>query len=352
MSVKIREKKGRLYLDVYLKGKRTWEALNLIITKDREQNKEIWRLAEICRSQRETQLLTGLWDIQDPVLSKITLLDFLNSIKNFYSSPKTLNSLIYHLKRFANGAIIQVCQITPKWVKDFQEYFMAMVRKNELSQTSAAGYIKLFRAALKKSIANNIILRDPAVNIPTIKALDIEIIFLNIDELQALAGVKFDSSYGAEVRRAFFFACYTGLRVSDIETLTWARIETNPPQIIKRQVKTNDPVYIPLNTSAQKIIMDGKEHDLKERVFNLTGHNRRLSYNYLNKWTVAADVKKHISWHTSRRTFATLALENGVDPITVAKLLGHKDLDQVMKYAKATDKLKRKAIDSLPEIDI
>jgi integrase len=352
MSVKIRQKKGRLYLDIYLKGKRTWESLNLTVTKDKEQNKEILRLAEVCRSQRETQLLTGLWDIQDPVASKMTLLAFLNAIQDAYSNPKTLNSLVYHLKRHSNGAIIQVCQITPKWVKDFQDYFMAKVRKGELSQTSAANYIKLFRASMKKAVANSVILRDPCVNIPTIKALDIEIIYLNVDELQALAGVKFDTPYGAEIRRAFLFACYTGLRISDIETLAWSRIETNPAQIIKRQEKTNDPVYIPLNASAQKIIMDGKEHVFTDRIFNLSGHNRRLSYHYLNKWAKEAGVQKHISWHTSRRTFATMALERGVDPITVAKLLGHKDLDQVMKYAKATDKLKRKAIDSLPEIEV
>jgi integrase/recombinase XerD len=65
-----------------------------------------------------------------------------------------------------------------------------------------------------------------------------------------------------------------------------------------------------------------------------------------------AGIKKHTGWHTARRTFATLALENGADPVTAAKLLGHKNLDQVMKYAKATDKLKREAIAALPEVSL
>jgi integrase len=72
----------------------------------------------------------------------------------------------------------------------------------------------------------------------------------------------------------------------------------------------------------------------------------------LKEWAERAKIKKHIGWHTARRTFATLALENSVDPITVAKLLGHKNLDQVMKYAKATDKLKREAIAALPEVNL
>ena len=41
MSVKIREKRGKLYLDIYQGGKRTWESLHLELTKDKTQNKEI-----------------------------------------------------------------------------------------------------------------------------------------------------------------------------------------------------------------------------------------------------------------------------------------------------------------------
>jgi integrase len=140
--------------------------------------------------------------------------------------------------------------------------------------------------------------------------------------------------------------------VSDLETITWGMIETNPMQIIKSQEKTKSPVYIPLGPSAQKLIFDGREHDPGECVFNLAEHKREASYDCLKEWAEKAKIKKHIGWHTARRTFATLALENGVDPVTVAKLLVHKNLDQVMKYAKATDKLKREAIAALPEISL
>jgi site-specific recombinase XerD len=107
-----------------------------------------------------------------------------------------------------------------------------------------------------------------------------------------------------------------------------------------------------LGPSAQKLILDGKEHDPGERIFNLAEHKREASYGYLEEWAKEANIKKRIGWHTARRTFATLALENGADPVTVARLLGHKNLDQVMKYAKATDKLKREAISALPEVSL
>jgi integrase/recombinase XerD len=54
----------------------------------------------------------------------------------------------------------------------------------------------------------------------------------------------------------------------------------------------------------------------------------------------------------SRHTFAVRLLEEGVDIYTVSKLLGHKDLETTMAYAKATDGMRRSAVDKLPEIHI
>lgn len=51
--------------------------MNLTLTADREQNKEIMRLADMCRSKREMQVLAGAWDIQDPITNKKKLMTFL-----------------------------------------------------------------------------------------------------------------------------------------------------------------------------------------------------------------------------------------------------------------------------------
>jgi site-specific recombinase XerD len=47
-----------------------------------------------------------------------------------------------------------------------------------------------------------------------------------------------------------------------------------------------------------------------------------------------------------------MALENGADIYTVAKLLGHINLSNVAKYAKVTDKLRLEAVNALPEIGL
>ena len=43
MSVKIREQRGKLYLDVYQNGVRKWESLHITLSDDKKQNKERFR---------------------------------------------------------------------------------------------------------------------------------------------------------------------------------------------------------------------------------------------------------------------------------------------------------------------
>ena len=348
MSVKVREKRGKLYLDIYQGGKRTWEALHLELTKDKTQNKEIWRLAEICRSKRETQLLTGAWDINDPIAGKISLIGYLEKYSSNYKSPSVVNCCIKYIKEFHSGSI-QLIQVTPKWVDDFQNF---LLKKDNLSQGSAAFYARILRSALKRAVSNEMILRNPADVVQKISAPEPEMVFLNFDELKALAETVVDDPYGAEIRRAFLFGCYTGLRVSDLETITWGKIGNNPMRIIKSQEKTKNIAYVPLNKSAQTLIVDGKPHEAHEKVFNFSGHNRRTSYIHLKEWAEKAGIKKTIGWHTARRTFATMALEHGADIYTVAKLLGHNSISNVTKYAKVTDKLRMDAVNALPEIGL
>jgi integrase len=265
-----------------------------------------------------------------------------------YKNPTAVNCCIKYIKEFNSGSI-QLIQVTPKWIDDFQNF---LLKKDNLSQGSASFYARILRSALKRAVSNEMILKNPADIVQKISAPEPEMIFLNIDEVKALAETVIDDPYGAEVRRAFLFGCYTGLRVSDLETLTWGKIETNPMQIIKSQEKTKNPVYIPLNKSAQNLIIDGKAHEADENVFNLSSHNRRTSYIHLKIWAEKAGIKKTIGWHTARRTFATMALEHGADIYTVAKLLGHSSISNVTKYAKVTDKLRIEAVNALPDIGL
>jgi integrase len=349
MSVKVREKRGKLYLDIYQGGNRTWEALNLTLTADKVQNKEIMRLADVCRSKREMQLLAGAWNIQDPISNKKKLMPYLEECAKERKNNDYITGCIRYLKGFGNGSTIQLSQITPRWIDEFQQY---LLNQPKLSPTTAYDYSKAIRMALRKAVRENILIKNPADGVKGLPEPETDLIFLNIDEIQKLADTPVKGNLGAEIRRAFLFACCTGLRISDLKGLKWSDIERNPLQIIKRQKKTQRAVYIPLNTSAWSIIEDDQEHSPDDKVFTLLGNTRSQTNQYLIKWAKEAKITHPVGWHTARRTFATLGLENGADIYTVAKLLGHVNIKQVVRYAKVTDKLRREAVAALPEIKL
>jgi integrase len=354
MGVKVREKRGKLYLDIYMGGKRTWEALHLTLTNDKNQNREIMHMAEICRSRKETQLLAGSWDIQDPIAGRKKLVTYLEECAKDRANNDYITGCIRYLKKYSNGSAIQMSQITPQWVDSFQQYLLNVTKSNgeKLSPTTAYNYSKAIRMALRKAVNDNILIKNPAASVKGLPEPETDLIFLNIDEVQKLANTEIKGELGAEIKKAFIFVCYTGLRISDIKSLKWGDVERDPIQIIKRQKKTRRAVYVPLKDTAWNIIDDSIDHNPEDKVFNLLANTRSQTNQYLLKWAEKAGIKKPVGWHTARRTFATLGLEHGADIYTVANLLGHKKLKQVAKYAQVTDKLRRSAVAALPEIKL
>lgn len=72
----------------------------------------------------------------------------------------------------------------------------------------------------------------------------------------------------------------------------------------------------------------------------------------LRKAAAAAMIKKHVTPHVLRHSFATHLLEHGTDVRVVAHLLGHESLESTMRYARVTQKIVRETpspLDLLPQ---
>jgi len=348
MSVTIREKRGHIYLDVYANGRRKWEALGLTLTADKQQNKEIMRLAEVCRSKRESQIVSGEWGLLDPVNGKQSLYGYIAEIGRGREKKDHVNRVLKYMAEFGNGNIA-LRQVTEKWLEDFQTY---LLKESGLSKGTAGRYEAAVRFALRKAARDRLIPRNPAEGVRAITIPEADKAYLTVNEIQMLADTHLGGELGETVKRAFLFACSTGIRISDLKTLEWGDINIESKQISKRQEKTERRVFIPLHSVAWGIINDGAIHNYKELVFPRLTQSKTDTNQYIVAWARKAGIEKNIGWHTARHTFAVLSLESGAEIYTVSKLLGHTNLKNTQVYAKATDKMKREAVNALPVIEI
>jgi len=71
---------------------------------------------------------------------------------------------------------------------------------------------------------------------------------------------------------------------------------------------------------------------------------------HLRRWVESSGIKKKITYHCSRHTFATLHITIGNDIYTLSKLMGHSDIRVTQDYAKLIDKLKDDAMVRMDEL--
>jgi integrase len=364
MSVKVREKKGYLYLDIYRNGKRTWEALHLSLGPDPAANKETLRYAEIIRQKRELQIFTGEHGLIDPVGAKQTLLEFAVKQAGGLTPQDHLFRLVRYLKDY--GVDIKLQTVNNHYVEGFKKYLLTCPMlgrgkkpgvsgrgKKQLSRRTASHLFKALGQLLAIAERDMLILKNPVKSLRGITVPETIKEYLTYDDMNKLAQKNLNGVLGAEIRRAFFFACFTGLRISDIKSLTWGDINRGGPQIKKVQKKTGRIVTIPLNPAAWALIDPGDSISRADSlIFPILGAKKIDTNKILIAWAEAAGIGKRIGWHTGRRTFATLTIESGADISTVSRLLGHSGIRVTGVYAQSTDKAKREAVNALPVIEI
>ena len=149
-----------------------------------------------------------------------------------------------------------------------------------------------------------------------------------------------------QLKNAFLFSCFTGLRKSDIMQLRWSEIIKDNGRLIiyKRIQKTQRWLSIPLSGKAIEWLPKRNRHANEDGNIFKPMSNSSISDN-IRKWALAAGIKhKRVSFHTARHTFATLELSLGADLYTVSKLLGHSSITTTQVYAKVVDKQKEQAV--------
>lgn len=176
-----------------------------------------------------------------------------------------------------------------------------------------------------------------------IKKKKVEKEFLNEWELELIKKKTFDVERLAMVRDMFVFCCYTGLSYVDLINLKPEHIVKGidaEPWIKTFRQKTSIPVNTPLLGQAQQILSNYKGNVraiAKGTLFPVISNQKVNSY--LKEIADLCGIKKNLTFHIARHTFATtVTLSNGVPIETVSKILGHTKIATTQIYARVLEK--------------
>ena len=159
--------------------------------------------------------------------------------------------------------------------------------------------------------------------------------FLTVRELKSLYlnfmdRRRFLTETEQDVMRVFLFSCFTGLRYSDLLSLN--ANEIFDWKIRKQMHKTGDPVYVPIPLQARLLLPEKMPDGPVFRVVENSHFNRTL-----RSAAKKLGYYKHIHCHLARHTFATTCITLGMPLPATSKLLGHRNLDTTLIYAKFVD---------------
>lgn len=348
-----RKDRKREYLSLYL-----WQAPRTPL--ERQQNKETLELAKKIRFEKGQEVLLSIEGYRLKKERDINFLDYYQDYINSYTRKdiRMVKNSLDCFKAFLSetpeynkfSKTIKPEQIDKDMVMAFVEYLQSYYN----GETPKAYYAR-FKKVILYAVEHDIISKNPCNKI-SIKIDDGQLKkdVLSQDEILLLLSSKHQDE-NPNIRRAFIFCLYTGIRFCDVKDLTFANVDYSNKLLKFEQNKTkghsaSSGVVIPLNDGLLKLIGEPENDNRNELIFPLPSHTMCLKA--LRRWTKRAGINKHITWHCARHSFAVNILNNGANIKTVASLLGHSGLKHTEKYTRAIDSLKQDAINSLPALNI
>ncbi len=226
---------------------------------------------------------------------------------------------------------LECCAIDEKVIRDFKIHLQEKGNK-PATVTKALQVFRIFVNRLRKV---GLIEMDPFADVK-IGRVFTRRGFLTTRELKQLYLSFVDNKCKLtekeqECIRIFLFSCFTGLRYSDLCSLKASEIYDW--KIRKQTHKTGEVVYIPIPVQA-RLLLPSKLSEC-EPVFHVVENctfNRRL-----RKAAKKLGFPKYLHCHLARHTFATTCISLGIPLSATSKLLGHRNLDTTLIYAKYVD---------------
>jgi integrase len=368
VKVKLRQKKitkGRksLYLDFYpaiinpkTRKETRREFLGLYIFEkckspfDKKHNTDTTRIGESIRQKRENtlnkpEIYNGFEKEQLRIkeLGELCFVEYLRQLTNkrHGSNHSSWASTLKFFETFTNGSI-KLKDLNVPFFEDFKNYLLNAnsnkSKKVKLKQNTASSYFNKIKAALKQAYKDDILQIDLNSKITPIPEQETRREFLSLEEVNKLIKTPCKSQL---LKNMAIFSALTGMAFRELQNMFWKDIiyiEEQGYMILSKRQKTQRDNYLPISEQAYIFLGEPKEDN--ERVFDEVKYSA-FNNKHLHEWISLAGIKKHITFHCFRHTYATLQISNGTDLYALSKMMGHKNIKTTEIYAKVIDKVKR-----------
>lgn len=225
-----------------------------------------------------------------------------------------------------------------KFLNNYEHYLKAVRKCNH---NSTMKYIKNVGKIINLAFAEGYLERNPftkfKLSYETVKRDP-----LTEKEIQRIIDLDVDERL-ERVKDCFIFSVYSGIPFGDLETLTMDDIYEDKESnlwISKSRNKTEVEFLTPVLPIPLKLIKKYESHP-KRKIQNLVLPvitNQRYNA-YLKEIATLAGIKKNLTTHLARHTFATtVTLNNGIPIEIVSKMLGHRDIKTTQIYAQVQQK--------------
>ena len=244
------------------------------------------------------------------------------------STVEGYGTLFRNIDKFRSGLL--VTDIDYSVIVAYENWMRVM----GIAHNTRVGRLRSLRAILAEAVKRKIIDENPFNNYK-IPAMTSRKGFLSESQLRRLENISLNGR-AAIIRDAFLFACYTGLRFSDIVSLKGEHIING--WIHKAMIKTGFIIDVPLD-----ILFGGKALAMVAKYGNIERLTGNIGCNATANKTLkevfkGVGITDNYTFHTARHTFASLLLQQGLAITTVQRMLGHQKIATTEIYSEVTCK--------------
>lgn len=343
----------QLFLYSCFQGKPTRFSVGVLNPETDEQTKarnvEIMRMAEAEAGIRNADAIRQGHGLEPQQKRNVLLSDYLEHlIKSKTFSKQTsvsLGMLSYHVGAYKT-AQIKIALIDTAWLEGFIKYLrndaisrVTTKKKKHITENTQARLFEMLDIVFSRAKKDGIITENPTTELksgekPRYNKNARE--YLTIEEVKSLMQTPCTNE---QLKRAFLFSVFTGLRWSDITRLTWNELkeDDNGKYFLLTMKKTKKQIRIYLSEIGASYLPERTTADEEQKADALVfdGLPRNSATNkHLKIWAHDAGITKCVSFHVARHTFATMMLNNDTPLEMVSKMLGHSNISTTEIYAK------------------